>query len=138
MSAPLRLLFVCVENSCRSQMAEAWARALGGDAVEARSAGSRPSGQVNPKAIESMARAGVDLDGHRSQPISDFDQPGFDWVVTMGCGDDCPWVPARYREDWAIPDPKHMDPPEFDAVRDTIRRKVEALLARADAKEQAQ
>ena len=98
MNAALRLLFVCVENSCRSQVAEAWARVLGGDAVEAYSAGSRPSGQVNPKAIDSMARAGVDLSGHRSQPISDFDQVGFDWVVTMGCGDDCPWVPA-----WLMP-----------------------------------
>ena len=135
MSSPLRLLFVCVENSCRSQVAEGWARFLGGDAVEAHSAGSRPSGQVNPKALESMARAGIELDHHRSQPITDFEHLQFDWVVTMGCGDDCPWVPARHREDWAIPDPKHMEPGEFDAVRDTIRRKVETLLARAAADE---
>ena len=130
MGGSLRLLFVCVENSCRSQVAEAWARALGGDAVEAHSAGSRPSGQVNPKAIESMARAGIDIGHHRSQAITDFEDLEFDWVVTMGCGDDCPWVPARHREDWAIPDPKHMQPDEFDAVRDLIRDRVESLLAR--------
>jgi len=124
-----RLLFVCVENSCRSQMAEAFARLLGGELVEACSAGSRPSGTVNPAAIESMAELGYDLSVHRSTAIDDVPAGGFDAVVTMGCGDACPHVPARRREDWDIPDPKDMPPEAFRHVRDDIRTRVARLLA---------
>ncbi|HEY5803618.1 MAG TPA: arsenate reductase ArsC [Lysobacter sp.] len=123
-----RVLFVCVENANRSQMAEAFARIHGGDAVEALSAGSRPSGVINPKAIRFMSELGYDLGGHDSKSL---DQVGgeFDAVITMGCGDDCPWIQARRREDWALPDPKHMDDDGYRAVRDEISRRVKALLA---------
>ena len=130
MQSPKKLLFVCVENSCRSQMAEAFARLLGGPEVEAQSAGSRPSGTVNPKAIASMAEVGYDLSTHRSRGLDALADCDFDAAITMGCGDACPNVPARVREDWALPDPKHMDPAEFAVVRDEIRARVEALLKR--------
>lgn len=124
-----RLLFVCVENSNRSQMAEAFARMLGGSAVEAHSAGSRPSGVVNPKAVEAMRELGYDLAAHGSKSIDDLPAVEFDFVATMGCGDACPFVAARRREDWAIPDPKHLPPDEFRGVRDLIRARVEGVLA---------
>lgn len=128
LTKPARILFVCVENSCRSQMAEAFARKHGGDAVDAQSAGSSPSGRVHPGAIASMHRRGIDLSGHRSKSLSDVTGE-FDAVVTMGCGDACPWVPARSRFDWDILDPKQLPDAEFDAVRDEIERRVVALLA---------
>src|SRR5205809_4094423 len=87
-----RLLFVCVENSNRSQMAEAFARIHGGDAVEAYSAGSRPSGRINPRAVEAMREIGYDLSTHASKGLADFDGQEFDVAVTMGCGDECPLV----------------------------------------------
>lgn len=124
----IKLLFVCVENSCRSQMAEAFAAIHGGDQVEAFSAGSRPSGVVNPKAIASMAELGYDLSTHRSISIDEFVGQEFDLVATMGCGDECPMIPARTREDWAIPDPKNMEPSDFRNVRDEIERQVTAAL----------
>lgn len=127
---PFRFLFVCVENANRSQMAEAFARIHGGDAVEAFSAGSRPSGVVNPKAIAAMAELGYDLSQHRSQSLEDFRDSEFDFVATMSCGDQCPFIPAKVREDWTIPDPKHMPPDEFRVVRDLIESKVKAALAR--------
>jgi arsenate reductase len=123
-----RVLFVCVENSNRSQMAEAFARMLGGADVEAESAGSRPSGMVNPKAARFMAELGYDLTAHRSKSLDEV-QGEFDAVVTMGCGDECPWVPAKRREDWALADPKHMDDDGYRAVRDDIAARVRALLA---------
>lgn len=127
---PKRLLFVCVENSNRSQMAEAFARLLGGHTVEACSAGSRPSGQVNPKAIAAMAELGYDLAAHASKSLQDLRGGTWDAVVTMGCGDACPSVPARLREDWQIPDPRAMEPEEFRAVRNEIRDRVAELLGR--------
>ena len=122
-----RILFVCVENANRSQMAEAFARLHGGDAVEAYSAGSRPSGQINPKAIAAMAELGYDLTAHRSKSLAEV-QGEFDAVITMGCGDDCPWVPAKRREDWALPDPKHLVGDAYRAVRDEISARVRRLL----------
>jgi protein-tyrosine-phosphatase len=124
-----RLLFVCVENSNRSQMAEAFARIHGGELIEAYSAGSFPSGRINPKAIESMKEIGYDLSQHESKSLSDIPDIEFDFVVTMGCGDACPFVRARQREDWNIPDPKDMSPEEFRAVRDLIETKVQATIA---------
>jgi protein-tyrosine-phosphatase len=128
MAAKKRVLFVCVENSNRSQMAEAFARMHGGDAVEALSAGSKPSGVVNPKAVRYMAELGYDLSAHESKSLDEVGGE-FDAVVTMGCGDSCPWVPAKRREDWALPDPKHMDDAGYRAVRDEISARVRALLA---------
>ncbi len=123
-----RVLFVCVENSNRSQMAEAFARLRGAGRVEAFSAGSAPSGVVNPKAVEAMRAFDVNLTAHRSKSVKEFEGQAFAAVVTMGCGDACPRVEAARHEDWAIPDPKHMTPDEFHAVRDLIDRKVTALL----------
>ncbi len=123
-----RVLFVCVENSNRSQMAEAYAHMLGGDSVDASSAGSRPSGQVNPRAVRFMDEVGYDLRRHASKSLDGIDGP-FDAVVTMGCGDSCPWVDAKRREDWALPDPKNMDDDAYRAVRDDIGARVRALLA---------
>lgn len=123
-----RVLFVCVENSNRSQMAEAFAHIHGGESVEALSAGSKPSGQINPKAIRFMHELNYDLTTHASKSLDEIDGE-FDAVVTMGCGDSCPWVPARRREDWALPDPKHLDDAGYRAVRDEISDRVKTLLA---------
>jgi arsenate reductase len=124
-----RLLFICVENSNRSQIAEAFARLHGAGEVEAYSAGSKPSGQINPKAIESMREVGYDLTTHSSKSLTEIPALEYDFVATMGCGDACPFVRARSREDWAIPDPKTMEPEEFRAVRDLIEAKVKTVLA---------
>jgi len=123
-----RVLFVCVENSNRSQIAEAFARMLGGTAVEAYSAGSRPSGIVNPKAVAAMRELGYDLSAHASKSLDDLPDVEFDFVATMGCGDACPFVNARRRTDWALPDPKHMDADAYRRVRDEIRERVAAML----------
>jgi protein-tyrosine-phosphatase len=122
------IVFVCIENSNRSQMAEAFARIHGAGQVEAYSSGSRPSGVVNPKAIESMSEKGYDLSAHRSKGLADLPQIEWDAVVTMGCGDACPMLKAQRRIDWQIPDPKHLPPEEFRVVRDEIERNVQALL----------
>lgn len=124
-----KLLFVCVENSNRSQMSQAFATIIGGDQVEAFSAGSRPSGIVNPKAIAAMKELGYDLSTHDSKSLEEVKAYApFDAVVTMGCGDACPWMPAKQFIDWQIPDPKHMEPAEFNEVRDFIKGKVKDLL----------
>lgn len=123
-----RVLFVCVENSNRSQMAEAFARLRGGVSIEAASGGSAPSGQINPKAVRFMAERGYDLTTHGSKSLKDLTGE-FDAVVTMGCGDACPWVPARQRIDWALPDPRDMDDAGYRGVRDDIEARVVALLA---------
>jgi arsenate reductase (thioredoxin) len=121
-----RVIFLCVENSNRSQMAEAFAHLYGG--VEPYSAGSRPSGKVNPKAVEAMRELGYDLTTHRSKSIEELGDARFDIAVTMGCGDQCPSFRAARREDWAIPDPKELPPDKFREVRDLIGAKVKALL----------
>jgi protein-tyrosine-phosphatase len=124
----IRVLFVCVENANRSQMAEAFARIYGGAEVEAFSAGSRPSGVVNPKAVDAMRELGYDLTVHGSKSLAELPVVEFDFVATMGCGDDCPLVKTKRREDWQIPDPKHLPPDEFRAVRDLIGSNVKRLL----------
>lgn len=129
----IKLLFVCIENSNRSQMSQAFARILGGENVDAYSAGSKPSGIVNPKAIAAMKELGYDLSTHDSKSLDDVKAfAPFDVVVTMGCGDACPWMPAKRFVDWQIPDPKHMEPEEFNKVRDFIRDKIAGLLKDPD------
>ena len=122
-----RVLFVCVENSNRSQMAEAFAHIHGGDSVHAQSAGSKPSGIINPKAIRFMLELNYDLSKHASKSLDDIEGE-FDAVITMGCGDNCPWVPAKLREDWGLPDPKNMDDDNYRVVRDEISARVKILL----------
>ena len=128
--ATKRVVFVCVENSCRSQLAHALTNIHGRGRVEAHSAGSRPSGVVNPKAIAAMAELGYDLTAHVSQGLGALPDAEFDAAITMGCGDECPYVRARLREDWGIPDPKHVDAAAFRQVRDLIETKVKDLLRR--------
>lgn len=127
-----RVVFVCVENSNRSQMAEAFARIHGAGKVEAHSAGSRPSGKVNPRAIAAMKELGYDLGTHHSKSLADLSGLDFDVAVTMGCGDECPFIRARSREDWSIPDPREMPPEQFRSVRDLIETKVKTLLVQLE------
>ena len=123
-----RIVFVCIENSNRSQMAEAFARIHGAGKVEPHSAGSRPSGHVNPKAIEAMKEISYDLSIHQSKSLQDLAGIEFDVAVTMGCGDECPFIKAKQRLDWQIPDPKAMAPEQFREVRALIESRVKALL----------
>ena len=123
-----RVIFVCVENSNRSQMAEAFARMHGAGKVEAFSSGSRPSGRINPKAVEAMRELGYDLTAHQSKGLADFNGKEFDAAVTMGCGDECPLVITERRIDWKIPDPRDMTPEQFREVRDLIETKVKELI----------
>jgi len=128
-----KLLFVCIENSNRSQMSQAFAKIFGGDAIESYSAGSKPSGIVNPKAVAAMKELGYDLSTHDSKSLKDVEPYApFDVVVTMGCGDACPWMPAKKFVDWQIPDPKQMEPEEFNKVRDFIAGKIKELLKELD------
>ena len=122
------VLFVCVENSNRSQMAEAFARIHGAGKVKAFSAGSRPSGRVSPKAIEAMQELGYDLTAHASKGLDAFNGKEVEVAVTMGCGDECPRVIAKQRLDWKIPDPRDMTPEQFREVRDLIAMKVKELI----------
>lgn len=122
------ILFVCVENSCRSQIAEAYANMHGQGIIKAFSSGSKPSGVVNPKAIQSMRQVGYDLSVHESKPLNEIPQIEYEYAITMGCGDECPMIDAVNRADWQIPDPKHMDEKEFAEVRDYIESKVKELI----------
>ena len=110
-------------------MAEAFARIHGAGKVEGFSAGSRPSGRVNPKAIEAMKELGYDLSTHTSKGLEAFNGKEVEVAVTMGCGDECPLVLANQRVDWKIPDPRDMSPEQFREVRNLIETKVKELLA---------
>ena len=129
-----KILFVCVENSNRSQMSQAFANIHGDGKVEAFSAGSKPSGVINPKAIAAMKELGYDLSAHHSKSLEEAKAfAPFDAVVTMGCGDACPWMPAKQFIDWQIPDPRNMNEEEFRKVRDLIEQKVKDLLSQLKA-----
>src|SRR6516165_10790586 len=120
---PKRVVFVCVENSNRSQMAEAFARMFATGRVEAYSAGSHPSGRIHFNAIKAMEELGYDLKQHRSKGIWELPSVDFDVAVTMGCEEECPALRAKRREDWKIPCPKEMLPEQFRAIRDEISEK---------------
>lgn len=124
-----KILFVCVENSNRSQMAEAFAKIHGAGKVEAYSSGSRPSGKINLKAIAAMKELGYDLTSHGSKSLDEIPKIKYDYAITMGCGDECPFVVAEHREDWKLDDPKNLDPSEFNKVRDEIERRVKKLIS---------
>jgi protein-tyrosine-phosphatase len=123
------ILFVCVENGNRSQMAEAFARLHGAALVRAASAGSRPSTGIKPMVIAAMAERGYDLSRHRPKSLEEVGSGPWDYVVTMGCGDACPYVPTRKRFDWDLPDPSRMMLEEYRTVRDEIERRVLELLS---------
>ncbi|MES2619671.1 MAG: arsenate reductase ArsC [Bacteroidota bacterium] len=122
------ILFVCIENSNRSQMAQAFATLHGKDKVNAYSSGSRPSGKINPKAIAAMQELGYDLNTHSSKSLHEIPAEEYEYTITMGCGDECPYVRAVHREDWEIPDPRNMETEEFRKVRNLIESKVKELL----------
>lgn len=100
----------------------------GAEVLEAHSAGSQPSGVVNDRAVSSMREVGYDLSAHKSKSLDDVPGDEYDYVVTMGCGDECPIIPARRRDDWDIPDPKEMPVDEFRKVREEIERRVRKLI----------
>lgn len=132
-NSPSRILFVCVENACRSQMAAGFARRHGTNRAEVFSAGSAPAETINPRAVAFMAERGCDISSQVPKSLAALVGQHFDHVVTMGCGDACPWVPARHRKDWALPDPKQLPDAGFRAVRDDIERRVLALLSSLDS-----
>lgn len=123
------VLFVCVHNAGRSQMAAGYLRALGGDNVEVRSAGSEPKDRINPVAIEAMAEEGIDITGNMPKILTVDAVKESDVVITMGCGDACPIFPGKRYEDWELVDPAGKDIETVRRVRDDIRSRVEALLA---------
>jgi arsenate reductase (thioredoxin) len=127
-----RVLFVCIENSCRSQMAEAFAHLYAPDSIQAYSAGSRPSGKINAKAVTVMAELGYSLGSQSSKSLNEIPQGKYDFVITMGCGDECPFIPAEAHEDWDLPDPKLLPLEEFRQVRDQIGDRVKELVARIE------
>ena len=122
------LLFVCIENAGRSQMAEAFAKFYGSEDLKVYSAGSKPSGTINPQAIDVMRQTGYDLTSHQSKSLSDIPDMEFDAVVTMGCGDECPFIRARQQIEWDIPDPKERSIEDVRRIRDLIRDRVQELL----------
>ena len=128
MTHHVNVVFVCVENSNRSQMAEAFARLYGGEDVTAYSAGSRPSGTVNPKAIAALQNFGYDLSKHHSKSLDALPPIKFDAVITMGCGDACPHIRSRFHDDWSLPDPRDMSPEAYSEICQTISSKVKTLL----------
>ena len=122
------ILFVCIENANRSQMAQAFAQIHGRDIVNAHSAGSKPSGKINPKAIASMKEIGYDLSSHKSKSLDEIPNVVYEYAIMMGCGDECPFVNANNREEWDITDPRDMNENEFREVRKLIEEKVISLL----------
>jgi len=122
------VLFVCVHNAGRSQMAAGYLRHLGGDRVTVLSAGSMPGDQVNPVAVKAMAEEGIDIAGEVPTLLADSDVREADVVITMGCGDACPFYPGKLYEDWALDDPAGQDLDAVRPIRDEIRRRVEDLL----------
>src|SRR3989337_1839679 len=125
-----KILFVCIESSCRSQMAEGFAKFYGRDKIEVFSAGSNPSGKVDQIAIEIMKEKGIDISSQRSKGFNDLPYKSFDYVITMGCGDVCPFVPAKERIEWEIEDPKGKTKGEFREAREVIEKKVKEFLKR--------
>ncbi|WP_026875674.1 arsenate reductase ArsC [Jiangella gansuensis] len=123
------VLFVCVHNAGRSQMAAAFLNHLSGGSVEVRSAGSEPADQVNPVAVEAMAEVGIDITAERPKILTDQAVQDSDVVITMGCGDACPFYPGKRYEDWKLDDPAGQGIDAVRAIRDDIRGRVEALIA---------
>lgn len=122
------VLFVCVHNAGRSQMAAGFLRRLAGDAIEVRSAGSAPAEQINPVAVEAMKEIGIDITGQKPTVLTPEDSQASTVVITMGCGDVCPYYPGQHHEDWDIPDPAGQDLGTVRTIRDDIGQRVRALV----------
>lgn len=127
------VLFVCVHNAGRSQMAAGYLRHLAGDRVEVRSAGSQPADRINPVAVAAMAEEGIDIVGAQPRVLTDDAVRESDVVITMGCGDACPFFPGKRYEDWVLDDPAGQGIEAVRPIRDEIRRRVEALVAELTA-----
>ncbi len=123
------VLFVCVHNAGRSQMAAGYLQHLAGDRVTVLSAGSQPAASVNPVAVEAMAEEGIDIAGNRPKVLSSEAVQESDVVITMGCGDTCPYFPGKRYEDWELDDPAGQGIEAVRPIRDEIRSRVEALIA---------
>lgn len=129
-----KVLFVCIENSCRSQMAEGFARHFGKETIEAYSAGSKPSGKINPNAIKVMQEDGIDITSQQSKGFDELRVKDFDLVITLGCKDTCPFVPSKKHIEWQIEDPKEKNLEFFRKVRDDIKGNVKKLIRRENGK----
>ena len=123
------VLFVCVHNAGRSQMAAGYLHHLAGDRIDVRSAGSQPADQINPVAVEAMAEAGIDITAEQPKVLTPEAVQASDVVVTMGCGDECPYFPGKRYEDWVLDDPAGQGLDVVRRVRDQIRERVEQLIA---------
>ena len=128
MSRPA-VLFVCVHNAGRSQMAAGWLRHLANGTLDVYSGGSEPASELNPAAVEVMAEVGIDISNERPARWTDQGVRAADVVITMGCGDACPFYPGKRYEDWELEDPAGLDVTAVRPIRDQIRARVEALLA---------
>ncbi|GGX94501.1 arsenate reductase ArsC [Streptomyces fructofermentans] len=134
-SPPLpSVLFVCVHNAGRSQMAAGFLRHLAGDRVEVRSAGSAPGDGVNPSAVAAMAELGIDISDQRPKVLTPETARASDYIITMGCGDACPYFPGKTYLDWQLDDPAGQGVEAVRPIRDEIRTLIEGLIAEIDAK----
>jgi arsenate reductase len=122
-----KVLFVCIENACRSQMAEAISKDIASEIIEASSAGSKPAVQVNPKAVKVMAEKGIDISGNKPKGFDDLADKKFDYAVTLGCKDTCPFIAADKHIEWQIEDPKGKDIDFFRKIRDLLYNKINLL-----------
>jgi arsenate reductase len=127
-------MFVCVHNAGRSQMAQGFLQHLAGDRIEVRSSGTMPGNQVNPSAVEAMAELGIDISAATPKVLTNADVMASDYVITMGCGDACPFYPGKIYLDWALQDPAGKGVEDVRPIRDEIKALVEALIAEIDAK----
>ena len=135
MSSPIAsVMFVCVHNAGRSQMAQGFLQHLAGDRIEVRSSGTMPGNQVNPSAVEAMAELGIDISAATPKVLTNEDVMASDYVITMGCGDACPFYPGKIYLDWALQDPAGKGVEDVRPIRDEIKALVEALIAEIDAK----
>jgi arsenate reductase (thioredoxin) len=134
MSTKASVLFVCVHNAGRSQMAAGYLQALAGDRVEVRSAGTQPKNEVNPSAVAAMLEEGIDISTNTPKVLSDEAVKASDYVITMGCGDTCPYFPGKTYLDWVLDDPAGQGVEAVRPIRDKIRQHIEALIAEIDAK----
>jgi protein-tyrosine-phosphatase len=131
--AKASVLFVCVHNAGRSQMAAGFLKHLGGDDIEVRSAGTAPGERVNPAAVEAMAELGIDISQNFPQKLTDEQVKASDYVITMGCGDTCPYFPGKTYLDWVLDDPAGQGVEAVRPIRDAVRKHVEELLAEINA-----
>jgi protein-tyrosine-phosphatase len=134
MTTKASVLFVCVHNAGRSQMAAGFLQHLAGDRVEVRSAGTTPGEKVNPSAVEAMAELGIDISQNFPKKLTDEAVQDSDYVITMGCGDTCPFFPGKTYLDWVLDDPAGQGVEAVRPIRDEVRKHVEALVAEIDAK----